>query len=175
MCICMVYKIITRINPPCTCQKSIKLHDYTRQCLLLFQTESCSNKTCDIGGGGTNCIHLLYWPFEKCILWYLHMCTYMLGKGHLPWNYFYLWWPHAFHSHVCRSCAPIKSIKDRIGSLLHPVWNFPEDYAFFELWYLFFNTLLCHTYQPLDINIWISRAPLYQCLYLALRYGPYKR
>ena len=113
MCIYMVYKIITRINPPCTCQKSIKLHDYTWQCLLLFQTESCSNKTCDIGWG-TNYIHLLYWPFEKCMLWYLHMCTYMLGKGHLPWNYFYLWWPHAFHSHVCRSCASIKSIKDHV-------------------------------------------------------------
>ena len=35
----------------------------------------------------------------------------------------------------CRSCEPIKSIKD-VGSLLHPVWNFPAGVVGGKEWSL---------------------------------------
>ena len=110
-----------------------------------FQTESCSNITCDFGQLGGMLIAYIYCidPF-KCT-WYM-VCVHMhlLGRGHLPGNFTLM--TTSCTSLSYRSCAPVKSIKD-IGSLLHPVWNFPagevggrqwslnevEDYAFFEL------------------------------------------
>ena len=39
------------------------------------------------------------------------------------------------YTHACRSCHPIKSIKD-VGSLLHPVWNFPAGEVGGKQWSL---------------------------------------
>ena len=45
-----------------------------------------------------NCIHLLHWPFQMYVV---HgMCTHALTwEGTLAWK-FYLWLPHALHSHT---------------------------------------------------------------------------
>ena len=63
----------------------------------------------------------IYFDHLKCATWALIRDTTVI-----MYDYQFL---------SCRSCAPVKSIRD-IGSLLHPVWNFPAGEVGGKQWTL---------------------------------------
>ena len=81
-----------------------------------------------------NCLWLGNWSILEIVFW-------GEGKGEwMDWHTSFMvlkWEWHLVSSQFlsCRSCAPVKSIKD-IGSLLHPVWNFPAGEVGGKQWTL---------------------------------------
>jgi hypothetical protein len=67
----------------------------------------------------------------KYLVWKLLLTIWNVG----PWTLIQEWLLLYYHFLSYRSCAPVKSIKD-IGSLLHPVWNFPAGEVGGKQWSL---------------------------------------